>query len=250
MMRTATIEVDHRTLIVDLPYSGMRGETTEAVLTVRALEGRDELEIEEAWERGHSAARIATSIIGSCASGSGGPIGVDGARALSAGDREVVLRSIYAATFSDEIEAQVECGAGCGEPVCFELELASLTRIPSAPEHYDRGVPDGRDLEDAAERGALVLACLDGTDCDPDEVARLDPNAECEIALTCPACDRTFSAWLDGFELIRQQTSGAGGILAQVDLIASAYGWTEDEILALPRERRLRYCAFAQVRAA
>jgi len=144
----------------------------------------------------------------------------------------------------------VECGAGCGEPVCFEIELASLTRIPSAPEHHDCGVPDGRDLEDAAERGALVMACPDGTDSDPDEVARLDPNAECEIALTCPACHGTFSAWLDGFELIRQQTSRAGGILAQVDLIASAYGWTEAEILALPRERRLRYCAFAQARPA
>lgn len=242
MTWTLTFEDGDRQFSVDLPYRAACGKA-EAMLSVRALDGRDELAIEEALGRGLSAARIASIIIGRCASGSEGPVGVDGARLLSAGDREVVLRGIYSATFANMIVAQVACR--CGEPVCFEFDLGVIARVPEEA-RTACSVPHGADLEAAAEGGALALSHFS----DPGMTTQLDPNAECEITLTCPACKSDFSAWLDGFELIRRQVGDEGGILAQVDQLASVYGWTEADILALPRERRLRYCAFAQARAA
>ncbi len=243
MSWTPTLDDDHRQLSVDLPYRAVCSTKADAILGVRALDGRDELAIEEALGREQSAARIASIIIGRCASGPKGPVGLEGARQLSAGDREVVLRGIYRATFASAIVAQVACR--CGEPVCFEFDLGVVAPVPEGVEAAG-AVPHGADLEAAAEDGAQALAHFG----DAGMVAQLDPNAECEIALTCPACQGDFSAWLDGFELIRRKIGDGGSILAQVDQLASAYGWTEADILALPRERRLRYCAFAQARAA
>jgi hypothetical protein len=264
MTRTASIETGHRPLSVELPYRAACGQVVDATLTVRALDGHDELAMDEAGAAGRCSAGIASILIGRCAAGTEGPIGVENARGLSAGDREVVLRRIYAATFSSLLDAQVDCAAGCGEPVCFEVDLEVLDRAPAeaGPWHRVRiaqrvvkcRVPDGRDLETALGGAQLALACVDGVRCDPDALAavlaRLDPNAECEIALTCPDCGCEFSAWLDGLELIRRQLRAEGGILAQVDRLASSYGWAETDILALPRERRLRYCAMAEARAA
>jgi hypothetical protein len=264
MTRTAAIEIGHRQLSVELPYRAACGQVADATLNVRALDGHDELAINEAGAAGYSAARIVSILIGRCAAGADGAIGVEGARTLSAGDREVVLRRIYSATFSSLLEAQVDCVAGCGEPVCFAIDLAALDRAPAeaGPWHRVRiaqrvvecRVPDGGDLESASDGAQLALACVDGKRCDPDALApalaRLDPNAECEIALTCPDCGCEFSSWLDGLELIRRQVRGEGGILAQVDRLASSYGWAEADILALPRERRLRYCAMVEARAA
>ncbi len=243
MTWTPTFDDDRRQLSVNLPYRAACGTTADAILGIRALDGRDELAIEEALGREQSAARIASIIIGRCASGHQGPVGLEGARQLSAGDREVVLRGIYSATFASLIAAQVACR--CGEPVCFEFDLGLIAPVPEEA-GTARSVPHGADLEAAAEYGARALSHFG----DPDRTAQLDPNAECEIALTCPVCHDEFSAWLDGFELIRRKVGDQGGILAQVDQIASVYGWTEADILALPRERRLRYCAFAQARAA
>jgi len=243
MTWTPTLDDDYRQLSVDLPYRAVCGTKADAILGVRALDGRDELAIEEALGCEQSAARIASIIIGRCASGPEGPVGLEGARQLSAGDREVVLRGIYRATFASVIVAQVACR--CGEPVCFEFDLGLIARVPEEAK-TGCNVPRGADLEAAAEGGALALAHFG----DPGMAAQMDPNAECEIALTCPACQEDFSAWLDGFELICRKVGDGGGILAQVDQLASVYGWTEADILALPRERRLRYCAFAQARAA
>jgi hypothetical protein len=264
MTQTAATENGHRQLSVELPYRAACGRVADATLNVRALDGLDELTIEEACAAGQGAAQIASFLIGRCAADAKGPIGIEQARALSAGDREVVLRRIYAATFSNLLEAQVNCGAGCGELVSFEIDLAALDRVPAeaGPRHrvqiaqhvVECRVADGRDLETASHGAQLALACVDGKRCDPDALAsvlaRLDPNAECEIKLTCPGCGCEFSSWLDGFELIRRQVWTEGGILVQVDRLASAYGWAEADILALPRDRRLRYCAIARARGA
>ncbi|HEV7606399.1 MAG TPA: hypothetical protein VGO61_03640 [Steroidobacteraceae bacterium] len=71
----------------------------------------------------------------------------------------------------------------------------------------------------------------------------LDPRfqvacAECGLNWVAP-CDAPHVLWLD-FALSARE------LLAQVDALARAYGWTEDQILALSRGRRQLYLAMVQ----
>lgn len=72
--------------------------------------------------------------------------------------------------------------------------------------------------------------------------ADADPWAEIEFALNCPKCE---TAWQSRFDpadyFVRELAASARRILAQIHKIASAYGWTEDTILALSPERRATY---------
>ena len=62
----------------------------------------------------------------------------------------------------------------------------------------------------------------------------------------CQACGRLGSAQLDAGELLWAQIErGARGVLLQVHLLASTYGWTESEVLSLSAERRAAYLAWA-----
>lgn len=73
-------------------------------------------------------------------------------------------------------------------------------------------------------------------------VTAADPRAEIELALTCPECGREWSAPFDivGF-LWRELDAWAARLLGEVHLLASHYGWSERDILALSPARRQRY---------
>ena len=64
--------------------------------------------------------------------------------------------------------------------------------------------------------------------------------------VTCPGCGTAFTAELDlGVLLWDQVRSQAPRILADVAVLARAYGWSEQSILALPDARRASYLALA-----
>jgi hypothetical protein len=74
------------------------------------------------------------------------------------------------------------------------------------------------------------------------EVEALDPQAEVRLSLTCAACQHPFRVPLEAHRFLAYEAERrAQFILQEIHLLASAYGWTEDAILALSDARRRRY---------
>lgn len=75
-----------------------------------------------------------------------------------------------------------------------------------------------------------------------DNVEQCDPQAEIKLALNCPSCGRRWQAPFDivGF-LWRELDGWAVRLLREIHILASAYGWSEPQILALSSQRRQHY---------
>jgi hypothetical protein len=102
-----------------------------------------------------------------------------------------------------------------------------LERCVVEARHDDRAVP-------ASELPEEVVRALD------DRLAELDPQADCRVELTCPDCGARRSVVLDvGAFLWAELDAWARRTVHDVHTLASAYGWTESEILALGARRRL-----------
>ena len=71
--------------------------------------------------------------------------------------------------------------------------------------------------------------------------ARLDPAAGLVTTVVCPLCDTTVEVLFDSFSLLAAELRYTSSILLEVHRLASAYHWTEAEILALPTRRRRGY---------
>jgi hypothetical protein len=87
--------------------------------------------------------------------------------------------------------------------------------------------------------GALPEALQKAVD---TAMAAADPQAEVELSIKCPACARRWTELfdIDSFFWTELQAWGAR-ILREIHQLASAYGWSEREILALPPLRRNTY---------
>jgi hypothetical protein len=87
--------------------------------------------------------------------------------------------------------------------------------------------------------GELPDAVLEAVDRD---VAARDAQSDLRLALTCPACDHAWAQRLDpGAYVWREIEAHARRLVGEVHALASAYGWSEAEILALPPARRRTY---------
>ncbi len=75
-------------------------------------------------------------------------------------------------------------------------------------------------------------------------IAEIDPQAETELALTCPACGVAFSATFEcATYFLSELAARARHLLHDVHTLASYYHWSESDILALTPGRRDRYIA-------
>ena len=73
-------------------------------------------------------------------------------------------------------------------------------------------------------------------------LAAADPFAELLVTLTCPACSHEWSAVLDPVEFVWERLERWARHLGDdVHVLASAYGWSEADILALTPQRRRLY---------
>jgi hypothetical protein len=71
-------------------------------------------------------------------------------------------------------------------------------------------------------------------------LAGLDGCADLAFVATCPQCGTWIELELDPVDLlVRALAAGEERLLAEVHCIAFHYGWSEAEILALARPRRL-----------
>ncbi len=111
----------------------------------------------------------------------------------------------------------------------------------------------------AASRAFLLERCVQSVQADGvaqtldelpaavlDEIAahmaEADPQADIQFALNCPVCGQN---WLAAFDIATFLWSEIGAwarrIVRQVHLLASAYGWSQNDILNLSAARRQIY---------
>jgi hypothetical protein len=176
------------------------------------------------------------------------------------------LLRLREASFGAPIQAHVNC-ARCGERL--ELALVSSELLQAVTEraceievHGMRvRAPSLRDLAAVADEldtqraARLLLArCIlqDSGDATglPDEAFRevedaleaLDANADLALEVRCEICGHGTIAQLDAGALLWDEIAArARTLLYELHVLASAYGWTEGDILALSPARRAAY---------
>lgn len=168
--------------------------------------------------------------------------------------------------------------ATCVQPACaelFEFELP-LRGLPEADSSFvalqlgERRVrlrlPLGSDLRDWHAAGPatraqaldLMFASLlvEGELAAGDEatvaaaVAAHDPLVDFSVSCHCPGCGEPAEVAVDLEGLaLRRLARAQRALLQEVHLLASQYGWTEAEVLAVPPARRAQYRALIEEQA-
>ncbi len=229
---------------------------------MRRLEPRDLVRI---WEAGVALHPIDRALL---------ILGTRDAARLALGTRDEQLLRTRAATLGDRLEATDTCPE-CGERVDVSLSCQALVgEIEPAPERWTVEHGDLRitvrpldsvdaaaavaagDVEAAAsELLARAVVAVEPAGPLPTEavaavaasLASRDAGAELLIELTCPACATRWQRVLDvaGF-VWAELEARAQRLIGDVHALASAYGWTEGEVLALGDARRAAYLAMVE----
>ena len=202
----------------------------------------------------------------------------DALAALSVGERDRRLLSLRAAVFGARMTALATCER-CAETLEFQLYAGALQAASEAeteaalvveqgPWRLELKAPDSRDLiaaADAPEQAEQVLfarsvraAAFAGAPADvataplevraaaAERLAAAEPLADLQLDLLCSNCGFEWRAPLDIVAFLWAELDvWAGRILREVHLLASAYGWDEGQILALPAARRSHYLRLA-----
>jgi len=80
-----------------------------------------------------------------------------------------------------------------------------------------------------------------------ERMALADPQAETRLTLHCPECAHAWGETLDITSFLWTEIEGcARRLLFEIHVLASAYGWTEAEILSLSPHRRACYLEMVQ----
>lgn len=201
----------------------------------------------------------------------------DGEQALARwtiGQRDRLLLDLRELLFGPHVECLTTC-PHCGEAIELELGTADI-RLPHGepgraypvslddydvrfrlPDSTDVLSLDGTSLE-AAEQQMLARCVLDvrkGDEQVPAEalpasvaaaviqmMSEVDPQAEVLLDVACPACAATTPAPFDIVSHVWTELSAwAMRMLSEVHVLASAYGWSEADILAMSAVRRHVY---------
>jgi hypothetical protein len=191
---------------------------------------------------------------------------------MSIGRRDGELLALREETFGRQIEAVVECRA-CGEALEVSFDAAELDRreaaaadshtLTAAGAEVRFRLPTTADLvavADEADVGRAREALLERCVLDPPvaelpnaaraavaaRMAELDPLANVELELACPACGELGRADFDIASFVwTELETAARRALEDVHVLASAYGWREEDVLALSPERRRVYLELA-----
>ncbi len=239
----------------------------------RPIDGGVEMALAEAARSGATPEAVSRALAGTLATLGGEPVTRDLVDTLSVPDRRYLMIELARALGLSYVWSTHVCQA-CGAPFDYALDLAALPvepagdGYPTATVMTERGllrlrVPSGADqiriapsASDAAAARQLTSLCLvhegdDGdealSDLSDDDIAAVDAALE-EIAPKIPWAINARCAECEAANVIPIATAGwltrmADGPTGDVHEIAFAYGWSERDILALPREERLRYLA-------
>lgn len=206
---------------------------------------------------------------------------------LSVGQRDDLLLQLREATIGPNLEAVITC-PDCQETLELMFQTDQLRQPPdaqSAIEHtitFESGgynlklrslqaidLVEVASLRDPAQgetyllRRAVIGATKDDQPIRPEELpeavvnevgerlAEADPQADVELALCCPGCERP---WAEPFDIVgffwREIESVCARLLREVHTLAEAYGWSESEIISLnPAHRRFYLDLVAESRS-
>lgn len=225
------------------------------------------------WERGVSeppVRRALRLLAAACPDAS-----VDSLARLSIGQRDARLLTLRQWTFGSVLTTQVRC-PNCGErlEVTFDVaqvrvgdEHAIQETFTLTLDDYELRfrLPDSVDLEAIADTSIALAApelltrCLDRAlyrgeeqpldrlppsllDALAQEMARRDPQADVAIGLSCASCHHQWRAVFDVASYFWGELDAwAARLLREVHTLASAYGWSEAEILGMSPVRRQSY---------
>ncbi|MFC9944560.1 T4 family baseplate hub assembly chaperone [Streptomyces pratensis] len=230
-----------------------------------------------AWEAGLALGAAEKSLLLHRAARPGA--GTDELLSVPVGEREADLFALRRSLFGERMQVRVECGA-CGEAMEFDLDAGALGARPTVGDRLLRVAEDDWAVEfrlptvadltaagaagtpaDARRRlvtGCTVRALRGGEPVAPERLAALlpgrverliaekaaeaDPAAEVTLNVACPDCGEATPAELDITSYLwTELDSWARDLLLDVHLLATAYGWSEPDILALSPLRRRYY---------
>lgn len=238
-------------------------------LEVRETTGEDELIVlEPAGHPVNAAVRLADRV---AVSSTGGAVAWD---KLPAADLDAIALVIRQAWLGDTISSQGYCaGPGCRERMDIAFSISAY--LGHHRPRSCRGVLPGRqtgwfelagggasfrlptigDLQTAVSAPDAEL-CLRQRCVDPPvipaAVARrisramyaLAPSLGGPVTARCPGCDGDVVLQFDPLTYaLAELRCAAGDLYEQVHLLASTFGWSERDILLMPRRRRARYAA-------
>jgi hypothetical protein len=192
------------------------------------------------------------------------------------GERDSGLITLRSLTFGPHLECLTTC-PGCGERLELNFEVDDL-EVANDVESADRisltcsgidvefRLPNSLDLMAIAEAEEIEIAksillerCIIQASMNaknitfnqlPNEVADavsakmalVDPQADIQLALSCSSCGEK---WQETFDIVsffwEEINSWAYRTLLEVHSLASAYGWSESEILNMSPLRRQFY---------
>jgi hypothetical protein len=192
------------------------------------------------------------------------------------GERDSSLLILRSLIFGPHLKCLVVC-PGCGERLELNLEtddLRTLSDLESADKisltcsgiDIEFRLPNSLDLLAIAKaedieiaRRILLERCIiqarmsgedmpfdqlpcDAMDAVSTKMALADPQADIQIALSCSTCS---DKWQETFDIVsffwEEINSWAYRTLLEVHTLASAYGWSESEILNMSPLRRQFY---------
>lgn len=187
----------------------------------------------------------------------------------SIGRRDGLLLDVHAASFGDTLAAVTECPE-CSEILELTLRASELRTVHGDAKQVHEltagelrirfRLPTSLDLLEVVEaadadaaRELLLHRCVvevepeaadvgAAVDALVERMAACDPQSDIRLALSCPACSHAWSVTFDIADYLwRKVDDRAQRLLAEIATLATAFGWGEQEILALGEARRAHY---------
>ena len=193
-------------------------------------------------------------------------------RALCVDDRRFLMARLDALLGVGGAWITGACG-GCGEPFDVYVDPADVpvkpagagypfVLVPTSRGEREFRVPTGEDQDaaagtDPAEALSRLAARLSGDESSAwsdEDLAAIDaaveevsPRVAACVSTTCPECGARAELPLDHYRVLARD---AVAVFEDVHTLASAYGWGEADILALPQARRRVYLDLVEEDAA
>lgn len=194
---------------------------------------------------------------------------------LSIGQRDALLLTLREEIFGPKLLSLTTC-PNCREhleltlnavDICLsgEKDLAKELSLETCEFYVKFRLPNSKDLmsisgKDQVESRQLLLhSCIlearhgvetislgqmpaDAVDSIVQRMAQIDPQATVELSICCGACNHQWVATFDIVSYLWTEINAwSNRLLRQVHCIASAYGWSEADIIAMAPQRRQFY---------
>lgn len=242
---------------------------------MRALSAAELLDV---WERGLAqspAQRALTLLVAACHEAP-----IERLAQFSVGERDACLLALREETLGPRLASLTHCPA-CSEQVELQIKTAdlytakpkaeALLRVSAADHAIEFRLPTSLDVASldpaadakanrqqllqrcviSARRGQAEVAAAELPDEAVAAVARrmseVDPQADVQLALTCPQCQHSWQTPLDIVSYFWSEIHAwAHRTLREIHILAAAYGWREADVLALNPWRRHAYLELIQ----